>query len=75
VLSAPIRHSDKLHVVERFSIDPATMRLTRQWTAEDPMFLKGQATGQDVVGVADQPYTDDDCAEKGFIDYSKQTRR
>jgi hypothetical protein len=75
VLSAPIRHSDKLHVVERFSLDPATMRLTRQWTAEDPMFLKGQATGQDVIGVADQPYTDDDCAEKGFIDYSKQTRR
>jgi hypothetical protein len=75
VLSAPIRHSDKLHVVERFSLDPATMRLTRQWMAEDPMFLKGQATGQDVIGVADQPYTEDDCAEKGFIDYSKQTRR
>jgi hypothetical protein len=75
VLSAPIRHSDKLHVVERFTLDPATMRLTRQWTAEDPTFLKGQATGQEVIGVADQPYTDDDCAEKGFIDYSKQTRR
>jgi hypothetical protein len=75
VLSAPIRHSDKLHVVERFTLDPAKMTLTRQWTAEDPMFLKGQATGQDVIGVADQPYADDDCTEKGFIDYSKQTRR
>jgi hypothetical protein len=75
VLSAPIRHSDKLHVVERFTLDPAKMTLTRQWTAEDPMFLKGQATGQEVIGVADQPYADDDCAEKGFIDYSKQTKR
>ena len=29
VLNAPVRHGDKLHVVERFSLDPKTMKLTR----------------------------------------------
>jgi hypothetical protein len=75
VLNAPVRHSDKLHVVERFSLDPKTMKLTRSYVAEDPINLKGQYTGQDVVEPADQPYTSDDCKEQGFIDYSKQAQR
>jgi hypothetical protein len=74
VLNAPVRHSDKLHVVERFSLDPKTMKLTRSYVAEDPVNLKGQYTGQDVVEPADQPYTADNCKEQGFIDYSKQTK-
>jgi hypothetical protein len=72
VLSAPTRHSDKLHVVERFTLDPKTMKLTRAWLAEDPIYLKGQAKGEDVIQVADAPYTKDECKEQGFIDYSKQ---
>jgi hypothetical protein len=72
VLNAPVRHGDKLHVVERFSLDPKTMKLTRSYTADDPMYLKGQYAGSDVVGVADAPYTQDHCKEQGFIDYSKQ---
>jgi hypothetical protein len=73
VLNAPVRHSDKLHVVERFSLDPKTMKLTRSYVAEDPLYLKGQYTGSDVIQVADAPYTQDHCKEQGFIDYSKQT--
>jgi len=72
VLNAPVRHGDQLHVVERFSLDPKTMKLTRTYTAEDPMYLKGQYAGSDVVGIADAPYTQDNCKEQGFIDYSKQ---
>jgi len=72
VLNAPVRHGDKLHVVERFSLDPKTMKLTRSYTADDPAYLKGQYTGSDVVGIADAPYTQDHCKEQGFIDYSKQ---
>ena len=72
VLNAPVRHSDQLHVVERFSLDPNTMRLTRQYEAEDPVYLKGKYTGQDIVQVADVPYAEDSCKEQGFIDYSKQ---
>ena len=29
VLNAPVRHGDKLHVVERFTLDPKTTQLTR----------------------------------------------
>jgi hypothetical protein len=75
VLNAPVRHSDKLHVVERFSLDPKTMKLTRSYAADDPVYLKGQYTGSDVIQVADAPYTQDKCKEQGFIDYSKQAGR
>jgi len=75
VLNAPLRHSDKLHVVERFSLDPKTMKLTRAYVAEDPEYLKGQYTGSDVIQIADAPYTTDNCKEQGFIDYSKQAGR
>ena len=75
VLNAPVRHSDKLHVVERFSFDPKTMKLTRSYAAEDAVYLKGQYTGSDVIQVADAPYTQDHCKEQGFIDYSKQVKR
>jgi hypothetical protein len=72
VLNAPVRHSDKLHVVERFTLDPQTMKLTRQYEAEDPVYLKGKYTGQDVIQPADASYTQDKCKEQGFIDYSRQ---
>jgi hypothetical protein len=72
LLNAPVGHSDKLHVVERFSLDPKTMKLTRSYMAEDPVHLKGQYTGSDVVQIADAPYAVDNCKEQGFIDYSKQ---
>jgi len=75
VLNAPVRHGDRLHVVERFLLDPKTMKLTRSYVAEDPLYLKGQYTGSDVIQVADAPYTQDKCKEQGFIDYSKQVGR
>jgi hypothetical protein len=75
VLNAPVRHSDKLHVVERFSLDPKTMKLSRAYTAADPVYLKGQYTGSDVIQVADAPYAKDNCKEQGFIDYSKKVGR
>jgi hypothetical protein len=72
VLNAPVRHSDKLHVVERFTLDPKTMRLTRQYEAEDPVYLKGKYTGQDVIQPADAPYAEDTCKEQKDINYSQQ---
>jgi hypothetical protein len=74
-ITFPVRHSDKLHVVERFSLDPKTNILTRSYTADDPVYLKGQYTGQDRIGIADAPFTSDNCKEQGFIDYSKQVNR
>ena len=71
VLNGPVRHGDKLHVVERFSLDPKTMKLTRSYVAEDPLYLKGQYTGSDVVQVADAAYTQDKCKDQTLVDYSK----
>jgi hypothetical protein len=75
VLNAPVRHSDKLHVVERFSLDPKTMALTRSYVAEDPVYLKGKYTGSDTIYVADAPYAPERCQELGFIDYSKEAQK
>jgi len=75
VLNGPVRHSDKLHVVERFSLDPKTMKLTRTYEADDPVYLKGVYRGSDVIGIADAPYAQDRCREQGFIDYSKQVKK
>jgi hypothetical protein len=75
VLSPPVMNSDKLHVVERFSLDPKTQTLTRSYTADDPVYLKGQYTGSDTVQIADAPYVDDNCKELGYLDYSQQQRR
>ena len=75
VLSPPIMNSDKLHVIERFSLDPEKVLLTRSYSAEDPVYFTGQFTGSDVIGVADLPYKPDPCKELGFVDYSKQTSK
>jgi hypothetical protein len=72
ILNGAVPNSDKLHVVERFSLDPATMKLTRTYEADDTVYLKGVYKGQDVIGIADAPYAKDVCKEQGFINYSQQ---
>jgi hypothetical protein len=75
-LSFPTRHGDQLHVTERFTLDPKTWQLVRAWELEDPVYLKGKATGTDVpVMPADAPYAEDKCKEQQFLDYSKQANR
>jgi hypothetical protein len=71
VLNAPVRNSDKLHVIERFSLDPGTLALTRTYEAEDPVYLKGKYTGNDVTSPADAPYSPGRCEDLTLVDYSK----
>jgi len=75
VLEAPVRHSAKLHVIERFALDPKTMKITRSYTAQDPDYLTGTYAGSDVVQVADAAYAKDTCKEQGFTNYSEQVQR
>ena len=75
VLNAPVRHSDQLQVVERFTLDPGTLQLRRTYEAKDPVYLKGTYTGNDMVQPADVPYAPDQCKEQQFINYSKQNQR
>ncbi|HEU4693541.1 MAG TPA: DUF6152 family protein [Vicinamibacterales bacterium] len=75
VLNAPVRHSDQLHVVERFTLDPKTLQLRRTYEAKDPVYLKGTYSGQDMIQPADAPYAPGDCKEQQFINYSKQGQK
>ena len=75
VLSPPLLNSDRLHVVERFSLDTETMLLTRNYVAEDPVYFTGQYAGSDTIQVADLPYDPDPCDERGLINYSQQGQR
>jgi hypothetical protein len=70
VLNPPIMNSVQLHVVERFTLDPSTMTLTREYTATDPVYYTDQYTGSDTIGVADLPYAPDPCSELTFVDFS-----
>ena len=74
-LNTPVRNSEQLHIVERFSLDPEKMALTRNYVAEDPVYLKGKYTGSDTILVADAPYNPGKCQELNFIDYSKQQKQ
>ncbi len=56
-------NSDKLHVVERFTLDPATMMLKREYTADDPAYLTAQYKGSDTVAPSNVPYAAEACED------------
>lgn len=56
-------HSAQLHVVERFSIDPATSTLKREVTAEDPLFFTEPYTRSDTMIVSTVPYAPEPCQD------------
>lgn len=63
VIAPPVRHSDRLHVVERFALDPQRMILTRDYVAEDPVYFTDRYVGRAQVLVADVPYVAHPCNE------------
>jgi hypothetical protein len=63
VLAPPVRNSDRLHIVERFSLDRDGTALKREYVAEDPVYFKDQYIGSDTVLVADVPYVAHPCDE------------
>jgi len=71
VLSPPILNSDRLHIIERFSLDPQTMSLMRSYVATDPVYYADEYIGEDSLQVADIPYGPDECRELTFVDYSE----
>ncbi len=58
-----VMYSDQMHIVERFTFDPNAKTLTRTYRAEDPLYLKGPYTGQDVMALSDEPYVPYNCVE------------
>jgi hypothetical protein len=73
VINGAIHHGEKMHVTERFTVDPKTWQLARTWELEDPEYLKGKAIGAnpEVILPADAEYTEDKCKEQKDLDYSK----
>jgi uncharacterized protein DUF6152 len=63
VIAPPVRHSDRLHIVERFSLDPEMLALKRDFVAEDPVYFSDRYVGSDTVLVADVPYVAHPCDE------------
>src|SRR5690606_27181791 len=59
----PIRHSDELHVIERFSLEDGGRALKREYVAEDPVYFVGPYEGSDTVLVADVSFEPHPCDE------------
>jgi hypothetical protein len=63
VLSPPTRNSDQLHMVERFSLDPKTFALKREYSASDPVYLAEPYASYDVMYLSDVPFKEQPCKE------------
>jgi hypothetical protein len=70
IIGPPVYHGAGLRMVERFSLDPATGGLRRQYAAADPEYWVGAYTGADMVLPSATPFTDDPCLEPDFREYS-----
>ena len=75
IIAATVAHTDKLHVVERFTLDAAKGALKRDYVAEDPAYFTDQYAGTDTVVVADAPFAVDRCEELTYRNYSAQPPR
>lgn len=59
----PVPHSDQLTVVERFSLDEASMTLRREFEADDPAFLTEVYTGATEMILSNVPYAAEPCED------------
>jgi len=72
IIGGTVPHTGELHVVERFSLDQATMSLRRDYVAEDPVYFTDQYASYDIVKPADVPFFYDTCKELTYVDYSPE---
>ena len=73
MLASPVMNSEKLHVVERFTLDPKKMALRRDYVAEDPVYYTDKYVGSDTVLPADAAFAVDRCKELSYLNYSKDS--
>jgi len=62
-LAGNLPHSTKLHVVERFTLNPITLELTRGIVADDPVYFADKYVDSDSVLPADAPFRVEACRE------------
>lgn len=62
-LTMGIKHSDRLHVVERFTLSNGGKTLTRSWVGDDALYLTESFKGQDVVQISQASYESYNCKD------------
>jgi hypothetical protein len=65
-LAGAVPHSAQLHLVERFTLNPETLELRRDYVATDPLYFVGEYASGDTVLPADAPFAVDACKELAF---------
>ena len=73
-LAGNLPHSAKLHVVERFTLNPTTLELRRDIVAEDPEYFADKYVDTDSVLPADAPFKVEPCRELA-PEYQQPARR
>jgi len=66
IVAGNVPHSDRLHVLERLTLDPQSHALHRAYTAEDPLYFTSQYQGEDTVMPADADFAVDECRELAY---------
>jgi hypothetical protein len=73
-LTGATPHSGQLHVVERFSLDAATMALKREYTADDALYFTEPYARSDTVLPSAVTYSPEACRDLTPIANSEQSR-
>lgn len=66
VIAPPVKHSELLHVTERFYLEEDPLRLVREYVATDLVYFAEPYVRSDVLLVADVPFEDHGCEELTF---------
>ena len=66
-LTRGLVHSEALELTERFSLDPQTQALEREFVAADALFFREPYSGTDVVHPSNVPYVPDACDDRSLL--------
>jgi hypothetical protein len=58
-----VKHSDQMHVVEKFTLEPVEGSLSRTYEGEDPLYLTKAFTGDDKVLLSGTPFDPYNCED------------
>jgi hypothetical protein len=58
-----VKHSDQLHVVERFTLSEDGKTLTRSYVGEDPLYLTASFERSDSINATDSAFDPYDCED------------
>ena len=65
-LAGAVAHSADLHVAERFTLNPETLALRREYVADDALYFVNEYVSGDTVLPADAPFAVDACKELAY---------